>query len=59
MFAYISEKLKVGLVPREGVVKDLFFSFKKLLNLRTSNSGLHMIAVIYCVHRVDFIWVEI
>ena len=29
------------------------------VNLRTSNVGLHIIAVIYCVHHMDFIRVGI
>lgn len=49
----------MGIVSREDDVNDLFSSLQKLLNLRTSNAGLHMIAFIYCVHRMDFIWVEI
>jgi len=59
MFSYISQEFKVGIVSREDDVNDLFSSLQKLLNLRTSNAGLHMIAFIYCVHRMDFIWVEI
>ena len=59
MFVYISEKLKVDLVSHADVVNDLFLSLQKLLNLRTSNVGLHVVVVIYCVHRMNFIWVEI
>jgi hypothetical protein len=46
LLVYIYEELKVGHVSHEDAVKELFVSLQKLLNLRTSNGGLHMSAVV-------------